>query len=289
MLETSQMQRLVAVAEYGTISEAAEGLYITQPALSRSLKKMEEELGVELFDRSKKNEFKLTPTGEAAVEQSREILLQIENMTRQLRDAGQFSATMTIGSCTPPALWELLPILADKFINAHFATIINTTPVLEKALAKGEIQIAFLNEPLELPSFECLDWGVERLFAIFPENHPLSNRESVLFEDLGEQAFLIQEHVGDWLEVAKQYAPSVRLLRQEDRLTLLGLAREASLPRFMSNMTMQFSNLLPGEKPVPVTGEGSQMHLWCVFSRDLPSEFAAFLQERAHMRTRVSD
>ena len=75
MLELYQLLQLLAIAECGTISKAAEQLHLSQPALSRSMQKLEEELQVTLFDRQK-NKITLNKNGRLAVEQARRVVEQ---------------------------------------------------------------------------------------------------------------------------------------------------------------------------------------------------------------------
>ena len=75
MLELYQLVQLLAIAECGTISKAAEQLHLSQPALSRSMQKLEEELQVTLFDRQK-NKITLNKNGRLAVEQARRVVEQ---------------------------------------------------------------------------------------------------------------------------------------------------------------------------------------------------------------------
>lgn len=281
MLETSQMQRLVAVADHDTITEAAESLYLTQPALSRALRKIEAELGVELFERGKKNEFSFNETGLKAVEWSRDILKRIEAVERCLKEGDRLSDVVAVGACTPPALWSALPQLADEFPQIVFSSVIDSTDALEKALFEGDVAIAFAAKPIDAPDHRCFPWATERLYAILPEGHPLHDAPRVTLEELDGQAFLVQDHVGDWLGVLRALTPNSRLLLQEDRATLMGVARKSSLPRFMSNMTMSFDDLLPGEAAVPVEGPGAELKLWCAYRRDLPSGIADALHALA--------
>ena len=67
MIELEQLKQLIAFATYGTLSKAAEELYISQPALSRSIQKLEKTLGVELFDR-KKNKMELNENGKTVIQ-----------------------------------------------------------------------------------------------------------------------------------------------------------------------------------------------------------------------------
>lgn len=281
MLETSQMQRLVAVADHDTITEAAESLYLTQPALSRALRKIEVELGVELFERGPKNEFSFNETGLKAVEWSRDILKRIEAVERRLREDSPLGDVVVVGACTPPALWSASPRLADEFPDTVFSSVINDTAALETALFEGDIAIGFVSKPIDAPEHLCFPWAVEHLYAILPEGHPLHDASSVMLEELDGQTFLVQDHVGDWLGVLQKQTPHSRILLQEDRATLMGVARKSSLPRFMSNMTMSFDDLLPGEVAVPVRGAGSELRLWCACRRDLAAGIVDVLRNHA--------
>lgn len=274
MLSTSQMQRLVAVADHDTITKAAKSLYLTQPALSRSLRRIETELGVDLFDRVEKNKFSFNETGLKAVEKSREILKQIAALEKSLKEEGIYLNKLTsIGACTPPALWAALPLLAQEYPEYVFSTIIENTTALEQALFNKDISAAFLSKPINTAEYVSHPWVLEKLFVVFPESSPFSQAESVTLEELDGQTFLIQNHIGDWFDVVHEFLPNSRLLLQEDRSTLLGVARKCEIPRFMSNMTMSFDYLVPGETAVPVEGPGSKLQIWCTYPRNWPPRY----------------
>ena len=84
MFELNQLEQLIAIAECQTISAAAERLHLSQPALSRSIQKLEAALQVTLFDREK-NKITLNENGKIAVEYARRVLEQASNMTEQLQ------------------------------------------------------------------------------------------------------------------------------------------------------------------------------------------------------------
>ncbi len=108
MFELHQLEQLIAVAECGTLSQAAEKLHISQPALSRSIQKLESELQAELFLRSK-NKIELNDNGKLAVECARKVVGQAEDMVEQVRSYDRNQRTIFIGSCAPAPLWELSP------------------------------------------------------------------------------------------------------------------------------------------------------------------------------------
>ena len=105
MLELYQLVQLLAVAECGTISGAAERLHLSQPALSRSMQKLEDHLQVTLFDRQK-NKITLNPNGELAVEQARRVVRQAQDLVEQVRAFDRSQRTISIGSCAPAPLWK---------------------------------------------------------------------------------------------------------------------------------------------------------------------------------------
>lgn len=114
MPEMSQLQQLVAIAENGTISQAAEQLQLSQPSLTRSIQRLESEWGVTLFDR-KKNKVTLNRTGKLAVQYARQVLNEVDNMTAAVKCFERSLHTISVGSCTPGPIMALHPLLLERF------------------------------------------------------------------------------------------------------------------------------------------------------------------------------
>ena len=98
MFELHQLEQLITVAECGTLSAAAEKLHLSQPALSRSMQKLEAELQVPLFTRHK-NKIELNENAEMAVDYARKILWQSQDMIDHLRAFDLSRRTIRVGSC----------------------------------------------------------------------------------------------------------------------------------------------------------------------------------------------
>ena len=103
MVELEQLKQLIAFAKYGTLSKAAEELYISQPALSRSIQKLEKTLGVELFDR-KKNKMELNKNGKTVIQYVEKILNLVDEMEEKISKDNQVQNNFSIGSCAPAPL-----------------------------------------------------------------------------------------------------------------------------------------------------------------------------------------
>ena len=111
MFELNQLEQLLAFAQYKTLSQAAEKVLLSQPALTRSMQRLEAELDVPLFDRQK-NKIALNEAGLLAVECAEKILYEVQNMYDRLQAYERSLHTISIGSCAPAPLWQLTPELS---------------------------------------------------------------------------------------------------------------------------------------------------------------------------------
>ena len=100
MIEVYLLEALCALYDYGTLSSAAEHLHISQPALSRSMQKLEDQLGVSLFERTK-NRITLNETGKMAASMARRILESEEDMITAVSNYDSSLNTISAGYCTP--------------------------------------------------------------------------------------------------------------------------------------------------------------------------------------------
>lgn len=96
MIELYQLKQLVTIAEAGTISKAAEILLISQPALTRSIQRLEENLGLKLFCRTK-NKVTLNDNGLLAIKYAQHVLNETDNMIFQLQKYNRSKHTIIIG------------------------------------------------------------------------------------------------------------------------------------------------------------------------------------------------
>lgn len=112
MLESHLLVQLAALAEYGTLSEASRRLVLSQPALSRSMRKLEEAIGVPLFERTK-NHIAMNETGKLAAEYAQRLIQEEQEMVEKLRAFDRSLHTISIGCCAPPSLsilfWHCCP------------------------------------------------------------------------------------------------------------------------------------------------------------------------------------
>ena len=134
MLELEQLTQLMAVAEHGTLSAAAEALHISQPSLTRSMQKLENVLGVALFER-KKNRVLLNEAGLLAVEEAGKVLSAAEGMETRMAAYARSLRTIAVGSCAPAPMWEVTPLLSRQYPEMTITAEMNEPDKLEETLA----------------------------------------------------------------------------------------------------------------------------------------------------------
>ena len=183
MLELYQLVQLLAIAECGTISKAAEQLHLSQPALSRSMQKLEEELQVTLFDRQK-NKITLNKNGRLAVEQARRVVEQAQNLVDQVRAFDRSQRTISIGCCAPAPLVELVSLVSQLYPEMAISSEMKDNRLLLDGLRNNLYQMIVLPYPVEDPDLLCFVFGEERLFFSLPPAHPLSGAKELSFQDI---------------------------------------------------------------------------------------------------------
>ncbi len=235
MLELVQLSHLIAVSKHSTISAAAESLHLSQPALTRSLQRLEAELGVALFDR-KRNRAVLNEVGAMAVAQAQGVLNAVTDMAAELRQYAARLSTISIGSCGPAPMWDLAAELAERFPDRALSTESGDTESLIEGLNRGSYRLILTDHPVEQPGLLCRKYTQEQLCVALPPDHPMSSRASLRLEELGEASVLAYRDLGVWKHIPEKN-PRLHYLVQSDRATLSELVEASSLPCISSNLT----------------------------------------------------
>lgn len=178
MIETYLLEQLVAVAECGTLSSASEKLHLTQPTVTRSMQKLEEEIGVKLFVRSK-NRVTLNENGQLAAACARHILMEYQGLIDRVRALDRSQHTITVGSSMPGPMMELLPKLSALYPEWTISTETKPEEYLLQGLKSGMYQLIFPHSLVEDTKLHECACGTERLYAGPPEKHPLAGKKSV--------------------------------------------------------------------------------------------------------------
>lgn len=237
MIEIYLLEQLFAFYECGTLSAAAERLNLSQPSLSRSMQKLEDILGVKLFDRQK-NRILLNQTGVVAARHAKAILENEKEMERHVRAFDRSLRTLNIGSCAPGPLMELLPLATAVFSDMTISSAVDSEEKLLYGLENSEYSMIILNHPIDNEMYFCKKYITEQLYLSVTSFHPASTYSKISFAEMDGQNFIMYAHVGFWKEIVRQKMPHSKFFLQSDLDAVGELTRYSDLPSFVSDITM---------------------------------------------------
>ena len=189
-----ELKFVLAVAQERNFRRAAEKCFVTQPALSLGIKKLEEELGVMIFERSR-NEVTATEIGEQIIAQANIVLEQaskIRELARQGNDPlnGPFKLGM-IHSVGPYLLPEMIPPLVHTAPHMPLEVEENITATLEQQLKTGVIDAAVIALPFNIAGIDTMPLYDEYFNVVVPVHHPWADRSAIAPEELATEKVLL--------------------------------------------------------------------------------------------------
>jgi DNA-binding transcriptional LysR family regulator len=249
MIEIYLLEQLDAFARLGTLSAASEELHISQPALTRSMKKIESEFGVSLFERQKNRMF-LNENGKLAAEHAARILEANRDMERIVRAFDRSHRTISLGCCAPSPAYLLTPHLQQMYPDMTISADIRAEDVLIQGLQNDTYQLIVLHEKPEDASLVLQECGHESLAVSVPPAHPLAAFDRISFTDLDGIPMLQYSKVGFWYELTLRKIPHPHLLLQESRDTFTEIANASALPTFFSISFDRFEHRDNGNRKI---------------------------------------
>ncbi len=209
----TELKYIVALAREKHFGHAAEACFVSQPTLSVSIKKLEEELDCKLFERSA-NEVTVTPLGEEIVRQAQSVLEQAS----QIKEIAKRGKDPLAGSLKLGVIYTIAPYLLPALVRQVIARTPqmpltlqeNFTVKLIEMLRTGEIDCAILAEPFPDAGLAIAPLYDEPFMVAVPSTHALASRELISAEELKQETMLLlgnghcfRDHV---LEVCPEFA-----------------------------------------------------------------------------------
>jgi len=191
-VELDQLSHFLRVAALGSFTRAAEEIGLSQSALSRSIQRLEEELGQPVLER-KTRSVGLTDAGLLLQARAQQVLTMIDDVKAEISDDGQ-SGRIRVGAI-PTIAPYFLPDLLRKFSHAYpDASIIvqeETTEKLLKRCTDGELDVAILALPAPVKYLEVEELFDEELLLVLPPAHPLAAKKQIRLSDVEPYPFVL--------------------------------------------------------------------------------------------------
>ncbi|NCP21242.1 MAG: DNA-binding transcriptional regulator OxyR [Flavobacteriales bacterium CG03_land_8_20_14_0_80_35_15] len=192
----TQLKYVLAVAEYRNFTIASQNCFVTQPTLSMQIQKLEEELGILLFNRKKKP-IQLTPIGEKIIMQAKVIVDESSRLQDVVdQQKGYVGGEFKLG-IIPTIMPTLLPMFLSVFNKNYPKVKLKieelTTEEIIKKLTEGHLDAAIAATPLENKLLTERPLYYEPFVGFIPDNHPLSRKTTLNPEDLDIDSILLLE------------------------------------------------------------------------------------------------
>ncbi len=236
MINPYLLEQLLAFYRTGTLSAAAEELFISQPALSQSMQKLEELVGVPLFIRQK-NKTSFNENGRLMATYAEKILALQSEMVETVRHQALHQDYLAIGSIAPGPLMLLEPALQTYFPNLNI-----TIELLEKeeelldGLQNGQFDLIISHERVEEDNLQVIPYLTETLYMRIPAKHPLAEKSSLTVTDLSNQNILILSDIGFWMPLMQEKIPTANYLYMDNSDAFTDIANMGSFPTFISDL-----------------------------------------------------
>jgi LysR family hydrogen peroxide-inducible transcriptional activator len=185
---------LVALAEHLHFSKAAEACFVSQPTLSMQIKKLEDELGVLLLERTNKSVL-LTETGLAVAARAKMIrqqIAEIHDIAKLAQDP--YGGELKLGiipTVAPYLLPQIMPALLNTFPNLKLYLVEEQTAVLVEQIREGNLDAAILALPIEVAGLEMNSLFAEEFQLALPKSHSLAKRKAIKQTDLKNKTLLL--------------------------------------------------------------------------------------------------
>lgn len=207
MISNRLWKILVTFKSCKTLSATAERLFVSQPSISSSMKMLEKELGVQLFDRSK-NKIVLNEVGLEAAQLAEDYLKREDFMVRQIQEKAWQMRTLTVASYIFNLRKDLVNRLSVLFPERNIIS-----EQLPLGLLQGRFDYIITEYEIDEPNVCCVPYVTDKLWICLNKNDPLAHKRSIDINDLKNEKILLWAQSGFWASyIRKQYGQIVQLI-----------------------------------------------------------------------------
>ncbi|CAM3936960.1 LysR substrate-binding domain-containing protein [Flavobacterium antarcticum] len=193
----TQLHYVLAVAEHRNFTLAAEKCFVTQPTLSMQIQKIEEELKIQIFDRTKKP-IQLTEVGEKIVAQAKNIIIEADRIKDIVEHQKGFIGGEFRLGIIPTIMPTLLPMFLNNFIKKYpkvklIIEELNTDEIINR-LKNGHLDAAIASTPLQEEKLKEIVLYYEPFMAYIPDSHKIADKKEIEISDLNiDEILLLQD------------------------------------------------------------------------------------------------
>ena len=194
MITERHLRVFYEVCKHMNMTKASKELFVSQPAISKTIHDIEQDYGVKLFERWNKQLY-LTPEGATLYEYSKQAVNLLDSIDKSMqarngKDIIRVGASITIGTSI---LGEIAADFCAEHPSVKIEALVDSTPVIEQALLQGQIDLAFVEGRLASPEIKSETVGCTDIVLVVGRTHELYGQEGITLEDLSGRDFIVRE------------------------------------------------------------------------------------------------
>lgn len=276
MIELVQLKQLECISRLGTLTAAGENLNISQTALTRSMQRLEEDLEVNLFNRTK-NSLSLNECGKVAVEYAKKILLLSEQLTNEVQNIEKSRKIFSIGSCAPAPLWVIQEKIPQIISKRKIVSELSDESSLISGLRSKKYECIIMPFSVENSQgkislnvtepekFESKNLCNENLFFYLPKNHKFAKRKSLKFSEMNGETFVVFRKIGFWDKIHHESLPKSNFIMMDIIENHQEIIENSVLPCFVTDMSLKYYKINEKNRvAIPIEDENAhaEFFIW---------------------------
>ncbi|MQS76196.1 LysR family transcriptional regulator [Companilactobacillus halodurans] len=279
MIDNYLLEELVAFKKYGTLAATAEHLMVTQPTVTRGMQKLEDELGVQIFNRQP-NRISLTKTGELAATEAQGVLKANQQFYDNIRNFDLGHRVIKVASAVPGPL-ILFDTMKDLAKNVKVDKTLFSTDNVTQSLIENNYSIIITNQEFQTPAVESLYIGTEKLSVNLDKFMALASLNSVTFKQLKGLSFIVLTDIGVWKDIIQQEIPDAKFLYQAQRAAFSEITQYSNFPYFTTNISKVDRSLIENDDriKVPISDKDASMDLYVTYLKEKKSQLNPLIKE----------
>lgn len=279
-MDITQLQYFKIIAETGSLTKAAEILHISQPAMSAMLKKFEEELNVELFDRSP-NRIHLNQMGEIALIHVNNILRNVEQMKADLLSTAQQNLTLSVAFCDPGVRWFCVPRFSLAHPEIQIKDDLYEGNEAAKMLTDRVYDIIVTPEKICADHIQSISFLSDRVYLSVPTDSKLLGHDSISLRDVPAQPLLYPQIGGYFLtqmeKVITENNLPITLIKNSYNITQ-HMIRTTNFLATISTLSMDLRNDGTHRTLIPMSDPELNVIYYISFLKSNREKVRAFIQ-----------
>lgn len=281
-MELTQLRYFKITADCENMTEAAEKLHISQPALSTAVKKLENELNIMLFERIK-NKIHLTDKGRIALMYAESIIQKADEMKDTFTKFSQEKNSLSLGFCDPGPMRFSIPSFQKIYSNLNITSeLLKTENNLENLLISEQYDAIITLKKPQCPDIVTIPFAKEELMLSVPTTHPLSCKKSICLKDEKNLQIVYYCDDGAYIRYVSTFISKMQtnhsLKIYHDYFIFRQLLENKNLVTFTTKLVSHYRNDGNNRALIPISDAGTKVIYWLSYMKKKRNIIAPLLE-----------